>query len=96
MNRIRNTLKKFNSHIYLWYEYKALLKIKSKSFSRDFIYKPKKRTAKTIINENKKQYFFRGKRVELTTDPHKQFILKLIIKNNRLDLLTDEFFEMEK
>ena len=49
-----------------------------------------------IKNENKKQYFFRGIRVELTTDPHKQFILKLIIKNNRLDLLTDEFFEMEK
>ena len=93
---MRNTIKNFNSHIYLYYEYKALLKIKSKSFSRDKIYKQKKRSAKTIIDENKKQYYFKGKRTELTQDPHKNFILKLLIKNNRQDLITDEFFEIEK
>tara|TARA_R100000700_G_C3157317_1_gene134255 strand:- start:61 stop:342 length:282 start_codon:yes stop_codon:yes gene_type:complete len=93
---MRNSIKKFNSHIYLYYEYKSLLKIKSKSFSRDKIYKQKKRTAKTIIDENKKKYYCRGKRTELTQDPHKNFILKLLIKNNRQDLITDEFFEMEK
>ena len=58
---MRNAIKKFNSHIYLYYEYKALLKIKSKSFYRDKIYKKwvdKERKAKTIIDENKKQYYF--------------------------------------
>ena len=51
---MRNTIKKFNSHIYLYYEYKALLKIKAETFNRDYFIKSKKRTAKTITDENKK------------------------------------------
>lgn len=93
---MRNTIKKFNSHIYLYYEYKALLKIKSESFSRDKFYKPKKRDANTIIDENKKQYYFRGKRISLTDDENLLFIAKKLIENNRIDLLTNEFFEIEK
>jgi len=93
---MRNTIKKFNSHIYLYYEYKALLKIKSESFSRDKFYRPKKRNANTIINENKKQYYCKGKRISLTENTSMLFIAKKLIENNRLDLLNDDFFEMDK
>ena len=94
---MRNTTNKnFNHHVYTWYEYKAILKIKSESFSRDKFYRPKKRNANTIINENKKQYYFKGKRISLTENENLLFIAKKLIENNRIDLLTNEFFEIEK
>ena len=93
---MRNTIKNFNSHIYLWYEYKALIKIKSESFLRDKLHKQKKRKAKTILGENLKEFYFRGKRLQIKDCEHVQFMLEILVKNNRLDLLTDEFFEMEK
>lgn len=93
---MRNSIKKFNSHIYLWYEYKALIKIKSESFLRDKIYKQKKRPSNTIIDENKKQYYFKGKRIEIKDCEHVRFMVQTLAENNRLDLLTDEFFEIEK
>ena len=94
---MRNTTdKNFNHHVYTWYEYNAILKIKSESFSRDKFYRPKKRNAKTIIDENKKQYYFKGKRISLTENENLLFIAKKLIENNRIDLLTNEFFEIEK
>ncbi len=93
---MRNTIKKFNSHIYLYYEYKALLKIKAETFNRDYFVKAKKRIAKTITDENKKKYYFRGKRKELKDCEHVRFMVQTLTENNRLDLLNDDFFEMDK
>ena len=91
---MRDTIKNFNSHLYLWYEYKALKKIKDSNFTRKILTKTKE--PKTIIDENKKKYYCRGKRISLTEDTSMLFIAKKLIENNRLDLLTDEFFEIEK
>lgn len=93
---MRNTLKKFNHHIYKWYEYKAIKKIKAETFNRDYFVKSKKRKAKTILGENLKEFYFRGKRLQIKDCEHIQFLLEFLVENNRLDLITDEFFEMEK
>lgn len=91
---MRNTIKKFNSHIYLWYEYKAIKNIKAQNFTRKILTKSKE--PKTIIDENKKQYYCKGKRISLTENTSMLFIAKKLIENNRLDLLNDDFFEMDK